>query len=475
MKLLLSFRNFCVLTPFWFIIATNTIFAAQFTVDDIIDGIEARRSKIRDVAISYTVTDENTDRFYEKRVRKVTDPATGELVDSVPIWKSIDEVQTQKFDIFERGNNVAYKVYESNIADNSWAILEQAVFDGEIQKYVNHKILNGIVERRKPETFINFRTMPIFLGIERMDIVDYVKRPEIECRIIDEKKLNDDLIVELSIIRRTDPKTPDPSGIGFLPREQVTEHVVQIAVDKDFWPVKIEKYREMNDLKTGDKRRVLIESVNTGGFTKCNGVYYPTSIEQKEFDYDTQKVDDQSMPVVTRDQILTTSSKIIINKAEINSGLSDDVFDFEFPHGARILDDLAGMLMVIGEDPEKLAEIMERSIDALPTEDFTEEEATAILQLRRAGKWEEGEKLKEEILHGKKGGPIPENKTDVKAIQQTLSVPEKKIPLTIKQEVQATENRDWHKFIIYILLGVGCVSVSYIVTKYLRRMRVCQQ
>ena len=205
-----KFQTFYIPVIFLCVSISNHAIAASVSVEDIIGGMEARRSGIRDIEVRYSITDKNENRFYEKYGKKsVINKVTGQPIMPVPIGKSRYKTYSRTYHVFKKANKVAFQVFDVSIFDQSRSLSAKATFDGKVEKFVDITKLRGVIKRQEPQKFIKFRTVPMFLSIERSDITEYMKQSAVECQVINEEIVDGDLIVELSIKRRKDPRIPD--------------------------------------------------------------------------------------------------------------------------------------------------------------------------------------------------------------------------------------------------------------------------
>jgi len=454
------------------LINPNFVLANTVSVQDIIDGIVARRLKTYDVEVQYVITDENQDAFYDKietryEKQKANAPEGQRVERSVPVGKSFEKLSSNAYLLFSKNNKRAFETY--SISDGVRTLYSKAAYDGEIFKYVNVPQLNGSVERRLPENVIPFPTIPKICGIEGNDLDDYLSQPNIEVIIHNEAFNGDDLLVELST-RRSKVLSPQ------MPHIFITEHRIWINVSKDFWPTKIQKYNELADTTTGDSVRRLMEETKFAAFTESNGVYYPTSIVKNEFDYDFSYTKPRSLPIVS-DAKLMTSRTVTIEKISINSDLPDEVFDFTFPNGTRYHDAIIDMGMIVGADPDKLAQYMAESAEALAVLDYTKEEAMAILAKRQEGKPEEAEALRSEYdkkrqrkhakpqirVHPLEDSSKDEKDTELHQESTTLIICPEKPPKSIRQVLLSAFK--------YIALSFTCIAIGYWLSILIKRRK----
>ena len=231
----------------------------------------------------------------------------------------------------------------------------------------------------------------------------------------------------------------------------------------------------MDNLKTSENIRALAERTVVEGFIESNGLYYPKSIKQEEFDNDQDWPPGSSLPVIS-EPILITSALVFAEKVELNSDLPDEVFDIEFPDGTRYYDDIAGVRMIVGADPETLAEYMLKGIEALPLDEYTPEEAMAILQKRKEGKLEEAEELRQNILQRKKEEKLFTNEFDMnsKPLPLNMTKEESESPMQLPlagMEDKVVSYKLWLRPILFIIIIFICVLAGYIATQRIQKRR----
>jgi len=344
----------------FFLSGVNLYADSAFTVQDIFDGIEMRRSKISDFDMTFSLNHKNTDRLYAKYGEKASDETP------FPGYAAIvlkGQELSENFQIFEKDNKKAYIIYDSDPTNQTPVVLSKAVFDGEIEKYLQMEELRGSIQRKEPDDFYPFETIPDILGLNEIDIVNYVNHLD-DFQVVSEKVINDDMIVELSLkirkLQKLTNKNVNPPRISY-PQEALTEFIVHINASKDSWPIKIEKYLGATEFKTGKSIRVLLERTEVEDFIKSNGIYVPTSIQKEYFETDYKKVPGSLIPEIS-ETYLASTKKLNIEHIVVNSGLTDDVFTFDFPDGTRYVDKLLGTVVRVGSSNKTLIDFMENTL-----------------------------------------------------------------------------------------------------------------
>jgi len=419
---------------------------SNFTVHDIINGIEARRSKISDVELQYLVTQQNHDAFYSERLKsfrqlkEYSDPNIDldEIESTAPPRSS-----SNAYNLFLKANKAAFEIFSVN--EGVRALDVKAVYDGENLKLLNVREKNGVVTRVPRSDVLHFPTLPNILSLENQDIADYLQNPGIDAYIIrDEEIENEGFIVELAV-RRT--YTPHPK----LALEMITEYLVRINVQKDFWPVKIEKYLEEVDTSTGEKARYLQESITASDFVETDGIYFPTKIIESKFYNHYKTIEGSLIPQLLGSSELLTERMVVVENVAANTDFPDDVFDFEFPDGTDYYDANAGIGMVVGQPTEFLAECMRETFQNWEVE-LAQEGPVATLpksEQRKPNKMLEREEIKKTET---------ENSTST-SISST--------PLVAHQEHPSRLLRS----ILYLVLAFLFAWVGYLMTKTLKKKR----
>jgi len=420
--------------------------------------MEARRAQIADMEHQYTISQNNTDDFYKFSRQRVEEyrqqspdlaEKAGGLI--VPEGLSASRESSSSYHLFVKGNKRAFEDYSVNTKDKSRTLMQQGAYDGETLKLLEPQRLSGLLKRESPQNILRFPTFPKMLGLEGRELSEYLKSDGVECQVTGTKIVDGDTNVELLIRRR---HTPVPEQ----PIETVIEHRVTINAQKNFWPTKIERYDEIRNVSTGESARSLKKRIEVGEFAESNGVFFPKQIQESNYECEYSYSQGGLIPKLSEPK-LTASVRTVTEKLAINTGLSDDAFKLEFPKGTRYYDANLGMAVVVGADPLQMAEEMARNADALPVKLFTEEQAKAILELRRQGKVKEAEALRRQILDAKRP-PAATTKPSELASTPTSTPAGAKVPVTTVVQAGGTS---WLVYAVVILfcfvLGAALVLV----------------
>lgn len=404
-------------------LAAPSAIGSTFTVQDIIDGIEARRSKVKNIELQYLVTTQNYDALYEKRAkmaerRKKVNPDLNNLEDP-------PRTSAYAYHLIVQGNKIAYETF-SVTPYGTRSLGAKAGYDGQILKALNLPEKNGVIRRASPESVVVFPTLAKLLGINKTDLYAYLKQPGIEAFITDERIDDGDFIVKL-VLRNTYLPAPvnHPSDII------VTEYRFDINTQKDFWPQNIEYH--VDATLRGDKWTSLMSKTTAAGFVQKSGLYIPTQIETNEFD----------TPDGPDEPKLLTNQTVKIEKVEVNQQFSDDVFDLEFPEGTGYYDAIAGVGMTVGEPPDFLAEIMRES---LPSSEGQPLQSPRILKNQRG----------KDANTTNRALPTEKGKPDVNSP-----------PIGTFASGEAPANR--LGALAYLLLALFCAFAGYLTIKMLKK------
>lgn len=329
---------------------SGNIIASSVTVEDIISGIKLRKSKVRDLDMIYSAKKDYQDAYYESRENKMKgfsqspDSSMHNLMIKMPPRK-----EANAYHIFKKDDKLAYDIFNYN-NDGTREITRKAVYKDGGQKYLNIPKKNGAVKPLQRDKFFEFLMVPQFLGINNIDILSFMKRQDFKNIVLGEHiNEDDDLIVDLQLRYETfvDPTNEHGYGNDSI----VTICAVSINASKDFWPVKIDIQTENHN--NGKPFAVYKHSeIRASEFVYTGGVYFPTKIDKIRF----------YQPDSTKEARPSEITAVRVEKVEINSGVSDDVFELEFPNGTFYHDEYTGLGMTVGDATPLLSERMQNEI-----------------------------------------------------------------------------------------------------------------
>jgi hypothetical protein len=419
---------------------------AQITVQDISDAISSRRSKVSDLQMQYVITDKNQDALYAQRSResKSRTPARGGKDEEAELV--IPRSQSNAYNLSVKGNKRAFEIYDilhSEDEKSTRTLKLKATYDGETFKGYSPERKNGTVRRIAPERVIQFPTLPNILGVSGQDLQGVLESKTTEASIRNVTTDKGDVIAEL-VLRRM--HLPDPDKHSEL--SVIAEFVVDVNMSKDAWPVQIREYQGMVNTETGETTRELMKETTASHFIVKNGVYYPTEVESSAFGYDYELKKGGLIPhTVGARQLLSTQS-IVVERLDVNTGLSDDVFKLDFPDGTSVYDGNTDMAMVVGEPIETLVEHMGNST-GLRVSQYTEEEARAIMAQRQ-----------QEQGNTAQAASSPSKGTDVTTKHEELPPHSKQGPVPVRvREVEVVRP-------VTILIAIVCaICVGYLIVR----------
>jgi hypothetical protein len=335
--------------------------ASNLTPKDIIQGIEARKSKIRDVELLYSVVKDYQSGYFKNREDEMRSMAENPDSNQPKVTLRMpSQKEANTFHIFQKGNEIAYEIFSIN-EDKTRQLEQKAVFNGNIQKFLNVPKKNGVLEPISPDKFIKFATIKELAGIENTDLASFLQRSKIETTIVNEQVRDGDLIIEMSLKL---PVYPDPENkYGHGNDAIITTWAVSVNASKDFWPIKIDRNSLIvqNGKEMGTLRGM---EVTIGDFTESGGVYIPTKINATVFYHNDY----------TKKQEISYTQTVDVEKVLVNSNLSEEVFKMEFPNGTFYYDAIAGIGMTVGDTTPLLEEkikkgIMEEALNSKPNTD----------------------------------------------------------------------------------------------------------
>ena len=157
-------------------------------------------------------------------------------------------------------------------------------------------------------------------------------------------------------------------AIGVVDRKLIFDVRAWIDTERDFRPLKIERYQSIGGKKRWKVVRQQIEKVK---LQKIDGVWFPVEgtsstffiknilppvgmTETEFFRLPRNRVFEEGEFVMMPDRYGSVRIKVYEDTVRINKGIAPEKFTIEFPHGCRVYDDYAEISYTIGEpDKEK--------------------------------------------------------------------------------------------------------------------------
>ncbi|HUW82140.1 MAG TPA: hypothetical protein VMZ31_04995 [Phycisphaerae bacterium] len=358
--------------------------ASSFTPQDILEGVKAREESISDIQLKFAIKDVNEDAFYaamRERVARMPEEeiqrqhlrrADGTLVMPVPGDKSLDRERVRAWDFRRKGDQVAFDAY--TFRDGTRIHEAMVAYNGERLKWLNVHQGNGQVTPASLDTILNrVPSLDTLLGVENSALSDYGDADNVELSVGQERFVDDELVVEVTARRTFSP------GAG-LPLNVVTETTMEILPQKSFWPKSIQKVVTLKDVDTGESVSRLRLKTVVSGFVESDGVYYPTEFVTREYDHAYEYHEGSSLPKVSEESRLLSTTTVSVDSVAVNTGLEGEKFDFEFPKGTVIHDDLLGVGFTVGDLPEAMARQMAATQLPTRTEGMTRAEYDRLLR-----------------------------------------------------------------------------------------------
>ena len=127
-----------------------------------------------------------------------------------------------------------------------------------------------------------------------------------------------------------------------------------------------------------------------------------------------------------------------------------------------------GMAMTVGEPIDQMAKHMAESADSLSVDEYTKEEAMAILEKRKQGKWEEADALRREILRRKTGQGLVADNINIES-PRTNVVQKPQIPVQVPVKVVELGSPSLLRTTFQILLILSSLFAGYFMIKILNK------
>lgn len=346
------------------------------SVDDVIAGIEARSSAIKDVTARYTVVHELTEFFYEHHAwHREQQLRAGVPEDSLP---AVDRASSparrvSEYILSTSGDRAAYQVLDP---DDPEHVVRQGAFDGEVRRAVNRDDLRGTIAYSSPADAVPFTRVGELLRVDNAETVDFLRDATVEASITDVSLREGSVVAVISARRRNPPPTNVPAGVR-IPRLE-SEYLIEIDTTHDFWPLLIQHTSILLDEATGQSVRRPQNETRVSGFHGVGSFSYPRQIVSSEFGDMWEYRPGSVLPEYTRVD-RTTVTTAIVREVTINSNLSDADFGLIFPAGTSYQDQRDGRVYLVNPDGTLKDLIADMKEPFLPASQYTKEEAAKLI------------------------------------------------------------------------------------------------
>jgi hypothetical protein len=376
----------------WFLVclfftggASEALFAQNVTVQDVVDGIHARQSKITDMRLQYSWKVTRTNFFYELAKHKLElqammrkakaatskekEKGQSESRETLPPKETLEA-----YLLLIKGNKVAYDDLNPVRTENDelGPVQSKVVFDGVIEKVFDPVEKRGLIRRTTFDDVLPSAIPSRQFHLGGRTILAYLSRKDVAATVLRSRAEDGDVLVDLrtqqehkpgpvTVVRDSMPTTVNGSMPATRENKSspvivITEYLVTINTSKSFWPTSIQEFHTIREIATGHEVRTLASETRVPRFHFSNGVAYPSSILTKKYDSEAEHEKWKVLPTIKRTDVVYTTL-VTIASATFNSGLSDAAFDLSFPAGSRYLDtrdretyivDAAGTVSTLG-------------------------------------------------------------------------------------------------------------------------------
>lgn len=355
------------------------------TVQDVIDGMVARTTKILDIEIEYAVEVTYTDFFYELKKRASEharragmDNTAGTTPADASDGKKKDAPATKRrstgYRLKVKGDKLAYDLLD---LDKGNAVKETFVFDGAILKGLQLKEKRGVVRLQGRDAAQPPETIQSLFHVENRGLIEYLGRTDIRKAVTSTRREGEDVFVT---VRTWIEHSPDVKVAGGMPKPSIairTERVFTFNASKDFWPTLIQQCSTITDLAGGEQVQQMTSEIVVSAFVTSGGIWFPSSIIKKEYGTDFVQLKTSLLPKVAREDVVS-QTELRVKSVRVNSGLADAAFELTFPSGTTYIDTrddsrwvvdqagvvtrFSGSLVPVSQarTPEEAAAIMER-------------------------------------------------------------------------------------------------------------------
>ena len=355
---------------------------AQLSVDDVIAGIKARESEVRDFEMTARLKSEITAEYAKYIVKRRQSQSAGsesvkkEAADATKTKSvksesddGIQRVSIVDFQLASKGTSQwAYEV----TSDSETLPRQHGVFDGELWKAVMPGKSRGSVGvKSSPDDFLPFTRPEELFFVEGMDIVDYLQRNDIRVSTPSLVSVDGESLVKIDCLRIeniTPPKNVPKGTVLPAAHRKIEMHFDPL---RGFWPKRVKEFQILKNLpnQNGDVVELLTD-VEIQGFHESGGLNYPKTISRRQY---------QRWKSVDKDD-LARAHVMTVSDVKINSDLPHERFAFAFPSGTTYNDERDQRTYLV--DPDGTIKDMMKYVGktiSLPTSKYTKEEAAEIL------------------------------------------------------------------------------------------------
>jgi hypothetical protein len=345
--------------------------ATNFTVEDVLAGIEIRRSSVVTIKLTYRWWKEYTAFYYKLQddqfaydVKRGVRRADEQRDLATPI-------STGRYELALRGDDVAYKIFD--VSDGKPQVYERLVFDGEILRWLKPSKKRGLIDRAIPREVIPFAVVAEALGDGQSTIDQILQIVGTVTEILGDRIEDGDVLIDMKV---TVPSNNVKIIGGVLPKPPHREMLVSMNASRSFWPQRIETFVVIYP-PGAESQRLKTQEVVVDGYLESDGISYPKKVTAKSFQTPPSTV---ASGDAEETETLTVIEMFNIEQFAVNAAVPDDEFQLEFPPETRVLDKANGGQYIVGADGvlKDLAEVMQQPI--LSPEDYTWEEAQEILR-----------------------------------------------------------------------------------------------
>jgi hypothetical protein len=352
----------------------DALTAAETTVDDILAGIEARRSMASSIGIKYRWTKKYTPFYFDHRQKMHSvQIRLGIIPKDTPLQKGPPAQVSETFAVAFQDNLIAYRKSEANTG----ALIEQAIYDGDVFRWFDPNRQQALVDRMASNAVINFPIIADAFAVTGEPLENLLEREKAHVQVVEERvDDNGDLLIELRL--RTQPKVIIAGNEGGQAAEH--EHHIVINASRDFWPQRLAGYLIPPKPLNGGKptEPTLMYHLSIEGYFPPGEINYPKKIVIQKYDrlFDAERL---GGPVTAGEPTVSQIETFDVEEVKINSIDVASEYAVTFTPETTVLDRVNGGQYLVGQDGAltDLAEALKHPI--LKPEDYTWEEAKEIL------------------------------------------------------------------------------------------------
>ena len=150
---------------------------------------------------------------------------------------------------------------------------------------------------------------------------------------------------------------------GWRYRLGAVRYEIEINVSKGFWPVRIRRFERQENRELAIK--IITEDTRVLSFTEDNGVFFPTEIQSRYWEYVPERYD--AYDLTRFKKYATTKRSVRLEQVALNEPIPESVFKLDFPTKTGVFDDVNEKSYVVGseEAPDSTPWIHKRARTAL--------------------------------------------------------------------------------------------------------------